>query len=175
MVLDGDAAGDRLRPAPSSEMIRRSVASWSHGLSDQSKPASARDERVPTSLPISRENSRAFRRQGIDAWFSIAENRPRQRWSKAAAFFNNFPTVAIKCPDRNVRLDKSRTGLSGGRSIPSAERRSGLDTCLDKEWGGAALQETLGSGGWGSLDRPDCTARVVLGPSSGRMRGWQAP
>ena len=87
-----------------------------------------------------------------------------------SAFCNNFAAVALKGPNRDGRLDKSRSALSGGRSIPSAERGSGLDSC-GAGGRGSPLQEVLGTAG-GAVE---CTAAVIEGASCGRLRGRQAP
>lgn len=122
---------------------------------------------MPTSLSISRGNSRALRRQGLDSCFWIAENGPRRRWSKAAAFCNNLPVAALKGTDKGMQLDRSRTTLSSGGGKPSAEKSSGLDSCgTGVRCGGAvatgnARYGRMGSGGQAGLHRPSRAGTVV--------------
>ena len=91
---------------------------------------------------------------------------------------NNFPTVALKGPDRDVRLDNSRTSLSGGGGKSSAERGSGLDSCGTGGWGGAAptgnaRHGRLGKFGQARLQCPvraGTVVRAAAGPA-GAMTG----
>ena len=62
-----------------------------------------------------------------------------------------------------------------GTAFLSQNGSSGLDSCGTGGGEGRPLQEALETGGWGSLDRPDCIAEVVQDPSSRRLRGRQAP
>ncbi len=79
---------------------------------------------------------------------------------------------ALKCPDRNVRLDK-KPDIPVMWTQHSQRRTAVLGWTVVQPGGGEGrpLQEALRTGGWGSLDSP----QVVQEPSSGRARGRQAP
>ena len=173
MVSLSEPTGHRLTPAAQRRDDPAECRGRSCDLGERPKSEGARDERTRTLLPISRGNSRALRRQVLDAlpWIAGTGRGATGRGPRHCA----TTSPRLRSKGLTAMYGWTIAGQHGhaGAAFPARNGSSGLDSC--GTGGGAAPTGSAWDGRMGKCGRAPGRAATVVQKAAGAAGGMTRP